>query len=318
MRRGGPPILPIDPAAVPPFSRVEFRGHRGLRLEPAPPPADAAPDEGPALRLRAGAPAVVREAVVVAGGKLALALAPGVAFTLAIPRMTVVHDRRPPGLDRAVGASGANAGLLHAADGWRVVVLPSLGDVAAGLGAGPVALRADGRRVAAVVDGGVDEWDLGTPDPVARHAGVPTALCYAADGALVAAAGAAVVAPGGDPAPGSPIVSLSAAAAGSRMVAGHEDGSVTVWEAGASEPLAAWPSPLPGSGPPALSPDGALVALGTATGEAPAACLLRAEDGALARRVEGARVIALSPAGDGLMVGGDWGCAWLTPFEEDS
>jgi hypothetical protein len=169
-----------------------------------------------------------------------------------------------------------------------------------------------------VVDGGVEEWDLGTPDPVARHAGVPTALCYASDGALVVAAGAAAVAPGGEPAPGSPIVSLSAAAAGSRLVAGHEDGSVSVWEAGESEPLAAWPSPLPGSGPPALSPDGALVALGTATGEAPAACLLRAEDGALARRVEGARVIAPSPAGDGLLVGGDWGCAWLTPLEEDS
>jgi hypothetical protein len=318
MRRGGAPTLPVDPAAVPAFSRVEFRGHRGLRLAPAPPPAGAEADEGPALRLRSGAPAIVREAVVVAGGKLALALAPGVAFTLAIPHMTVVHDRRPPGLDRAVGAPGANAGLLHDADGWRAVVLPSLGDVAAGLGAGPVALRADGRRIAAAVDGGVEEWDLGTPDPVARHAGVPTALCYASDGALVVAAGAAAVAPGGEPAPGSPIVSLSAAAAGSRLVAGHEDGSVSVWEAGESEPLAAWPSPLPGSGPPALSPDGALVALGTATGEAPAACLLRAEDGALARRVEGARVIAPSPAGDGLLVGGDWGCAWLTPLEEDS
>jgi hypothetical protein len=101
-------------------------------------------------------------------------------------------------------------------------------------------------------------------------------------------------------------------------VAGHEDGTVSVWQVGGTEPLAAWPSPLPGSGPPALSPDGALVALGTATGQAPAACLLRAEDGALARRVEGARVIAPSPAGDGLMVGGDWGCAWLTPLEEDS
>ena len=179
MRRGGPPILPIDPAAIPAFSRVEFRGHRGLRLAPAPPPAGAAPDEGPPLRLRAGAPAIMREAAVVAGGKLALAMAPGVAFTVAIPHMTVVHDRRPPGLDRAVGAPGANAGLLHAADGWRVVVLPSLGDVAAGLGEGPVALRADGRRVAAVVDGGVEEWDLGTPEPVARHDGVPGALCYA-------------------------------------------------------------------------------------------------------------------------------------------
>ena len=156
-------------------------------------------------------------------------MASGIAFTLAIPHMTVVHDRRPPGLDRAVGAPGANAGLLHGSDGWRAVVLPSLGDVAQGLGAGPVAIRADGRRIAAAVDGGVEEWDLGSPDPVARHEGHPAALCYAADGALVAAAGAAVVAPGGAPAPGSPIASLSAAAAAERLVAGHEDGTVSVW-----------------------------------------------------------------------------------------
>ena len=31
MRRGGPPMLPVDPAAVPPFARVE-RGPRGLRF----------------------------------------------------------------------------------------------------------------------------------------------------------------------------------------------------------------------------------------------------------------------------------------------
>jgi hypothetical protein len=241
-----------------------------------------------------------------------------VAVTLRVPQMTVVHDRRPPGLDHVMGASGANAGLLLGADGWRAVVLPSLGDVAAGLGPGPVAVRADGRRIAAAVDGGVEEWDLGAPDPVARHEGRPGALCDAADGALVAAAGSAVVAPGGDPAPGSPVVSLSSAAAAPRVVALHEDGVVSVWEPGAPEPLAAWPSPLPGSGPPALSSDGALVALGTAAGEAPAACLLRAEDGALVRRVEGARAIAFSPAADGLVVGGDWGCAWLTPLEEDS
>lgn len=317
MRRGGEPTLQVDPASIPAFSRVE-RSHRGLRLAPAPPPADAAPDGGPALRLRAGAPAAVHEAVVVAGGALVLAAAPGVAVTLRIPQMTVVHDRRPPGLDRVAGASAANAGLLHGADGWRAVVLPSLGDVAAGLGPGPVAIRADGRRIAAAVDGGVEEWDLGAPDPVARHEGRPEALCYTADGTLVAGAGGAVVAPGGGPAPGSTIVSLSSAAAAPRVVALHEDGSVTVWEPGTPQPVAAWRSPLPGSGPPALSPDGALVALGTPAGEAPAACLLRADDGALVRRVEDARVIAFSPAGDGMVVGGDWGCAWLTPLEEDS
>ena len=314
MRRGGAPTLPLDAASVPAFSRVE-RGPRGLRLAPAPAPAGAAAD-GPDLRLRAGAPAAVREAWVVAGGRLVLATAPGVAYSLSVPAMQVVHDRRPPGLDRVVGAPLANAGLLRAQDGWRAVVLPSLGDVVAGLGPGPAAIRGDGRRIAAAIDGGVEEWDLGAPDPVARHAGAPAGLCYAGDGTLLAAAGARVGPPGTEPVGGSPIVSVSGAAAAPRAVARHEDGSISVWEVGAGEPVGAWPSPLPAAGAPSLSPDGTLVALGTPDGAEPVACLARAEDGALVRAVAGARVLAPSPAEDGMVVGGDWGCAWLTPPQE--
>ncbi len=315
MRRGGPPVLPLDAASVPPFARVE-RSPRGLRLAPAPAPAGAAPVDGAALRLRAGAPTAVREAVVVAGGKLVLATAAGVAYSLALPQVRVVHDRRPPGLDLALGAPRANAGLLRADDGWRAVVLPSLGDVAAGLGAGPVAIRADGRRIAAAVDGGVEEWDLGEPDPVARHEGAAAALCYAGDGTLLAAAGARAGPPGAAPAAGPAIVALAGAAAAPRAVARHEDGSISVWEAGDDAPLAAWPSPLPASGVPAISADGALVALGTPEGADPVACLARAEDGAVVRAVAGARTLAPSPADDGILVGGDWGCAWMTPHEE--
>ncbi|HVG99812.1 MAG TPA: hypothetical protein VM844_03530 [Miltoncostaeaceae bacterium] len=317
MRRAGPPILPVDAASVPPFARVE-RGPRGLRLAPGDAPAAAAGDApAPALRLRAGAPVVIREAAVVAGGRLALATADGVAYSLALPQVRVVHDRRPPGLAAAAGAPLANAGLLRADDGWRVVVLPSLGDVAAGLGPGPAAIRGDGRRVAAAVDGGVEEWDLGEADPVARHERTASALCYAGDGTLLAAAGAAVGAPGLDPAPGSPIAALGGAAAAPRAVARHEDGTISVWEAGSAEPVASWPSPLPGGGDPSLSADGALVAIGSPAGADPVACLARAEDGALVRAIAGARVLAPSPAGDGMVVGGDWGCAWLTPDEED-
>jgi len=317
MRRGGPPTLPVDAASVPAFSRVE-RGPRGLRLVAAPAPAGAADDDGPALRLRAAAPVAVRDALVVAGGKLVLATAAGVAYSLSVPQMQVIHDRRPPGLDLAAGAPLANAGLLRAEDGWRAVVLPSLGDVAAGLGPGPVAIRADGRRIAAAVDGGVEEWDLGTPDPVARHEGAPAALCYAGDGTLLAASGARAGAPGAEPGDGSPIVSLSGASSAPRAVARHEDGSISVWEAGVADPVGSWPSPLPAAGAPALSPDGTLVALGTPAGDEPVACLARAEDGAIVRAVAGARTLAPSPAEDGGVVGGDWGCAWLTPLEEDA
>jgi hypothetical protein len=319
VRRGGPPILPVDAASVPPFARVE-RGPRGLRLAPGDAPAGTVVADGsaPAMRLRSGAPVAVREAAVVAGGRLALATAEGVAYSLALPQAQVVHDRRPPGLAAAVGAPLANAGLLRADDGWRAVVLPSLGDVASGLGPGPAAIRADGRRVAAAVEGAVEEWDLGAPDPVARHEAWVSALCYAGDGALLGAAGAAVGAPGLDAAAGSPIAGLAGAAAAPRAVARHQDGTITVWEAGAREPLAAWPSPLPGGGDPGLSADGALVAIGSPAGAEPVALLARAEDGALVRAVAGARVLAPSPAGDGMLVGGDWGCAWLTPDEEDA
>ena len=70
------------------------------------------------------------------------------------------------------------------------------------------------------------------------------------------------------------------------------------------------------AGGPALCPDGTLVALGTPAGDDPVACLARAEDGAVVRAVAGARTLAPSPAEDGGVIGGDWGCAWMTPVEE--
>ena len=142
-----------------------------------------------------------------------------------------------------------------------------------------------------------------------------SALCYDGDGGLLAAAGARVGAPGLDAGAGPAIVSLSGAAAAPRAVARHEDGSISVWERGSDEPVGAWTAP-PGTGAPALSADGALVVLGAPEGDEPTACLARAEDGVIVRAVAGARVLAPSPAGDGMVVGGDWGCAWLTPHEE--
>ncbi len=307
-------MLPVDPSDVPAVSRVE-RGARGLRLAPAGGAAEG-PHSGP-MRLRAAAPVAVRQATVVAGGKLVLALGTGLAMSLRLPQVQVVHDRRPPGVDAAVGAPGANAGLLHADDGWRAVVLPSLGDVAAGLGPGPAAIRPDGRAVAAVRDGEVLEWAVGDDAPVARHTGSGPALCYAADGTLWLAAGGGPVAPGAAPLDGAAVVALAAAADVPRIAARHEDGSISVWEPGATAPLARWTPPLAGATSLAMSADGALVALGDPDGPDPSAALVTAEDGALARRVDGARVLAPSPARDGVVVGGDWGCAWLTPLEEE-
>ncbi len=317
MRRGGPPMLAVDPASVPAFSRVE-RGARGLRFAPLAPPAGASSDPGAPLRVQAAAPAGMRQASVVAEGALVLAAGVGAAYSLTAPRMHVVHDRRPPGLDRVIGAAGANAGLIHGADGWRAVVLPSLGDLAADLGQGPVAIRADGRRIAVAVEGAIEERDIGAEGVAERHDGAAQALCYAADGTLVAAVGACVGPPGVAPAPGSPIVELAAASAAPRVAARHADGAISVWEVGAPEPLAIWPSPVAGVGSIALSADGALVALGTPEGDAPTACLAGVLDGAQVRRVEGARLIAPTPEAGTILVAGDWGCAWMKPLEEDS
>ena len=317
MRRGGPPMLPVEPGGVPAFARVE-RGPRGLRFAPVPAQDGASPDAPGAYRVVAAAPAGARRGSVVAEGRLALLCSPGVAFSVAIPRMVVVHDRRPPGLDRVIGAAGANAGLLHGGDGWRAVVLPSLGDVVAGLGDGPVAIRADGRRVAAASDGAVVEYDLGADGEAARHGGPADHLAYAGDGTLVAAAGAAVGAPGVAAADGSPVIDLAGALHAPRVAALHADGTVTVWEAGAGAPLASWASPVAAAGAVALTADGAQVALGVPDAPDPAACLAEAATGAPLRIVEGARIISPSADPADLLVAGDWGCAWLRPPEEDA
>lgn len=319
MRRGAAhPVLPVEPGAVPAHARVE-RGPRGLRLAPVPAPPGAAPaPAAPPLRLESAAPVPVRSATVVAGGRLALAAAPGVALSLALPRLRVVHDRRPPGLAEAVGAPGANAGLLRADGGWRAVVLPSLGDVLADLGGGPVAIRADGRRVAAAGDGVVTVRDVGSPDPVERHDGAPYALCFTASGALLVAAGASLARPGEPPREGSAIVALAAASGAPRVAALHADGSVSVWEPEGPAMLARWSPPEGAADGAALGigADGETVTLGAPEGDAPVAWMLRAADGAPVRSVEGARTLAPSPAGDGLLAGGDWGCAWMRPLED--
>lgn len=317
MRRGGPPMLPVDPASVPPYSRVE-RGARGLRFAPLPAPEGASPEPGGPLRVHAAAPAGMRQADVVAAGALVLAAGVGAAYSLTAPRMQVVHDRRPAGLDRVIGAAGANAGLIHGADGWRAVVLPSLGDIAADLGDGPVAIRADGRRIAVAVDGGIEERDLGIDGVAARHEGGVEALGYSAAGELVAASGSRVGPPGGPAGDGPPVVEMVCATSAPRIAARHADGTVSVWEPGAAEPLATWIAPVAEPGSIAISADGALVALGSPGGDDPSACLCDALTGAEVRRVEGARLIAPAPEPGTLLVAGDWGCAWMKPLEEGS
>ena len=315
-RGGAAPGLRVDGAEAPAVGRVAL-GPRGVGLEPADPPEGAELAPGPALRVARGVPAAACELVVVAAGRMALAAAPGVARTLRLPDLEALFDRRPPGLSRVQGAALANAGLLLDDAGWRAVVLPSLGDLAPGLGPGPVALRADARRIAVAADGELTEYDLPGGDVAEEGLPVPAAMAYAADGRLATALGGAVGAPATEAGEGSPVVALAAAAAVPLVLARHADGSSSLWDLDAGARVGGFAAPIEGPLAMSLSPDGALAALGTPFATPAAACVVRARDGALVRHVEGARAIAFGPSG-GLLVGGEWGVLSLEPVAEDA
>lgn len=312
MRRAAPPqMLRVDPTDPGPWAQVAA-GPRGLGLVAAPAPAGVlAEDAHVVLRPSRGVPFATHDAVIVNDGALALTVAPGVARTLRLPDLANLFDRRPPGTDRIAGAIGANAGLLHDDAGWRAVVLPSMGDLVADLGAGPVALRADGRRVAVAHDGRVFELEVPGAATTELAADVmPTALAYDASGGVVIGVGAGLAT---HPQDGAPIVALTCAARADRTLALHADGAASVWSDGAA--AGRWTAPQ-GATTMALSPDGELAAFGRVDGDAVAACLVRATDGAMVRHIAGARVIAFDPADRGILVGGDWGALWMEPPRE--
>ena len=315
MRRGAPSsAVRVDPSNAPRWGRVAH-GPRGLGLGAAPVPEGVSIADGPAWHPVYAAPFAVTQAVVVAGGDIVLVASPGVARTLRAPSMQQAFDRRPPGLDRVAGASRSNAGLLHADDGWRAVVLPSLGDVLPDLGPGPAALRPDGRVVAAVRDGGIVELGLPGGEEIARHPGEPDALAYVADGTLVVALGVGVGAPGGSVRAGSPVVALAAAAEAPVVLARHADGSCSLWEGGADQPVGTWTPPFDGPLSISLSPDGALAGVGTPFADPAGAAVVDARSGAVLLAVEGARAVALAP--EGVVIGGEWGVMWLAPVDEE-
>lgn len=314
MRRGAAaePRLAVDPALAPAVARV-VRSNRGLQLAPAAAPEGATVAPARDLVLESGAPVGLRSGALVNDGALVIGLGAlgGVFYSLGLPRVRVIHDRRPPGVDGVSGAAMVNAGLVHADGGWRCVVLPSLGDIAADLGPGPVALRHDGRMLAVVEGDGVIEAELGGGEQRREHPGPATALAFSGDGTLWAANGSAVGAPGLAAGTGSPVRQLVGAAVAGRVAALHEDGTISVWEAGAGDPVARLTPPLAAPGAIVLSADGERVEVGSPVGDDPAAAILRVADGALERFVIGARVIAETAARRNLFIAGDWGSAWL-------
>lgn len=318
MRRAPTPNrLRLDPAPAPAIGRAEL-GRAGWRIAPADPPAGARLAAGPDLRAVAAVPIPAHEVAIVANGELVLAAVPGVAHSLRAPQMTPIHDRRPPGLARIAGAPRANAGLLRSDGGWRAVVLPSLGDVAADLGEGPLALRADARRLAAAAGAGIVEVDLPGGAEAASHPGPAGPLAYDGDGRLVVGAGGIVTAVGMAAGPGSAIVALAGAAGAPRVLARHADGVLSLWDTRAAEPaeVGRWEGPPEPEVAIGLSADGTLATCATPFAEAPLALVAGAADGALVRHIAGARALALSPDAGSLVVAGEWGMVWLSPIEE--
>ena len=313
MRRSAPPQnIRVDGTDPGPWARVAH-GPRGLGLErvAAPEGVELAPDQR-LLRPVKGVPFATHEAQIVAEGALVLTVSPNLARSIRLPDMVGQFDRRPPGLIRLAGASLANAGMLLDDAGWRVVVLPSLGDLAADLGPGPVAIRADGRRVAVVHDEALFELEIpGAATTQVETTTAPGAIAYAADGTLLATTGAGFAGQ-----EGSPIVALTTACAAPRALACHGDGSCSLWDTGTRERLASWTPVILGPLSIGLSADGELASMGTPFADPAAAFVVRATDGALVRHIEGARTIALDPAGKGLLVGGEWGALWLEPPRE--
>ncbi|MCB0882731.1 MAG: hypothetical protein KDC33_11020 [Thermoleophilia bacterium] len=303
-----PPALRIDRAAAPARSRVGL-GPGGLRLEPA---GSGDVDGSPwdRVALVAAGPVPCQGLDAAQGGALVVAWAPGVVRSVRTSDAGQLFDRRPPGADRAMGAADANAGLLHAGDGWRAVVLPSLGDRVAALGEGPVAISPDGLTLAVADPGGVSLARLADGSPVAAHGGGPVdAVALGADDAVWVARGAAVGPAGTEPADGSRVVMLRAAAAADAAAALHEDGGVTVCGGGTAE---RWQGPA-GTDHIAVSPDGAWVLLAGTGG----VTVHRAADGAVALEVVGARAGALL-ADHRIAIGGEWGLAVAGPVADDA
>lgn len=311
MRRAAPPQqLRVDPTDPGPWARVAA-GPRGLGLVGAPAPDGDLADQHVVLRPARGVPFATSDAVIVNEGALALTVAPGVARTLRLPDMANLFDRRPPGLRDVAGAVSANAGLLCDDSGWRAVVLPSMGDLVADLGPGPVAIRADGRRVGVAHGGRVFEVEL--PGAATNEHGDVDAfgLAYGHDGALVVVGAEGI----GDHRVGSPIATFTVASHAPRALSLHHDGQVRVWDVTSDAVVATWSAPQGVRGI-ALNADGTLVALRLRDGDQAAAALCRADDGAFVRHIAGANVIAFDPADRGLMVGGDWGALWIEPPRE--
>lgn len=315
MRRAAPPpTLRVDPQDAGPWTEVTTSG-RGLGLAPVGAPDGEVRADDRALRPTRGMPYTAHRAAVVNGGTVLITVSPGLARTYRMPDMVEIFDRRPPGLSDVRGATLANAALLRDDAGWRAVVLPSMGDLAADLGPGPIAIRGDGRRVAVVHEGALFEVEIpGAATAPVETAAPVDAIAFASDGALVVAHGAGL----GTAQDGSPVVEMAAAASAPRVLTRHADGGFRLWDADSRTELARWTSSLDAVDAVALDASGERAALCGVEGDVPVSVVVSAADGVPMRSIRGARTIAFTPKDTSLVVGGDWGIMLMEPPRENS
>lgn len=305
MRRMAPPArIRVHQGASSPVCRVE-PSPDGLRLTAVAAPEGVTVLDAPPIALQVAGPYPTDAMQPTASGRILVTYGPGMARTVLVPELAQAFDRRPPGMEEALGAAEANAALLRTGDGWRAVVLPSIGDRLSDLGDGPVAIAPDGLRIA-VADGEVvREVAIADGRPLAEHAGPAEALAFAGEVGLVIARNGRLG--DGDPLPA--VRMLAGAAQAPLALALHDDGALRLH--GPDGPGDAWASPVGAPRTVALSADGAWAAIAGAD----ASAVVRAADGAVATRISGATAIALA-AGGRIAIGGPWGLALAGPVEE--
>jgi len=311
MRRVMPPQrLRIHKAASAPVCRLAG-GRDGLALTAGTAPADAARAEWPQIQLSVASPYPTAGLAATAGGAMVLSWLPGVVQSIVLPDLSQAFDRRPPGLAEARGAGRANAALLRADDGWRAVVLPSLGDRLSDLGPGPAAISASAHAIAVHDAGATVVVPLAGGAPLAEYPGEIDALAFGGEALWVARGGA--VAPAGElrPGDGAPIRRLAGAAGAERVLALTGDGRLVRF--GAGEPSASWRPAIAEVRDISLSEDGEWATLAGPD----AVAVVRASDGAVGVFVTGASSIAWV-GGQRLVVGGEWGLALIVPVEESA
>jgi hypothetical protein len=286
-------------------------GPEGWALSERPAPAGATRVEWPLVALSVASPYPTAGLSTTARGTMVLSWTPGVVRCIVLPDLAQAFERRPPGATEARGAGRANAALLRADDGWRAVVLPSIGDRLADLGPGPVAISADGRQVALGDEGATQVVALADGSPVAEYPGAVDAAAFAGDRLWLAAGGAVGPAEALTPGTGAPVRSLVGAATADRVLALAADGQV--WRYGTNEPPCMWKPVIADVTAISLSEDGEWATLAGPE----AVAVVRARDGAIGLYVGGASSIALAFA-DRVVVGGDWGMALIVPIEESA